>query len=110
MSNIIKSHYLAYSAVGSIAQTGQIIERLSDAIYLVEVQTQHGEDVNYRRIVSVNEIAGWRIYDMAYRRDNAVEEIMAAYEERIAKEKEAADKAAAEAENDASNEQKPEQN
>lgn len=110
MSHIIKSHYLAYSAVGSVAQTGQIIERLSDAIYLVEVHTQHGEDLCYQRIVSVNEIAGWRLYPMAYRRDAAVEEITAAYEERIAREKEAADKAAAEALNDAANEQKPEQN
>lgn len=110
MSHIIKAHYLAYSAVGSVAQTGQIIERLSDAIYLVKVTSQHGEDVSYQRIVSVNEIAGWRLYAEGYRRDAAVEEIMTAYEQRIAAEKEAADKAAAEALNDASNEQKPEQN
>jgi hypothetical protein len=111
MSQILKTHYLAYSAVGSVAQTGQILERLSDVAYLVKVDTQHGVDVDtFLRVASLTEIATWRLYDKQYRMTAAVDEITDAYNARVAAEKEAADKAAAEAVNDAANEVKPEQN
>jgi hypothetical protein len=111
MSQILKTHYLCYSAVGSVAQTGQILERLSDAAYLVEVKTQHGEDVNtFFRVASLSEIASWRLYSKQYHMDNAVEEITEAYNLRVEAEKEAADKVAAEKLSDEANELKPEQN
>jgi hypothetical protein len=111
MSQILKAHYLCYSAVGSVAQTGQILERLSDVAYLVKVETQHGLDVDtFFRVASLSEIASWRLYEKQYRMTSAVDEITDAYNARVAAEKEAADKAAAETVSDESNEVKPDQN
>ena len=111
MSQILKTHYLCYSAVGSVAQTGQILERLSDVAYLVEVKTQHGLDVDhFLRVASLSEIASWRLYAKSYHMESAVGEITDAYNARVEAEKEAADKAAAEAVNDKANDIKPEQN
>jgi hypothetical protein len=111
MSQILKTHYLAYSAVGSVAQTGQILERLSDVAYLVEVKTQHGEDVDaFFRVAALSEIASWRLYSKEYKMTYAVDQITDAYNARVEAEKQAADKAEAEAVNDKANDIKPEQN
>lgn len=84
MSHIINKPFLAYSTIGSIAQMGTIIEKVSEHAFLIHVTEQFQNDVNYYRIASVNELMNFRIYDKAYQRTADAEEITLAYDKRVA--------------------------
>ena len=99
MSQILRKHFLSYSQLGDVAQKGYVVDKLSDAAYLIQVTDQANDpDVRYFRIASINEMATWRLYEHGYQRDVAADEIHAAYEKRVAEAEAqaAADKAAAE--------------
>lgn len=75
---------MAFSTIGSVAQQGTIIEKISDHAYLIHVDEQFGKETNFYRVCTMNEMINFRIYNKSYHRSDDVAEITAAYEKRVA--------------------------